>query len=120
MRLFVFAPWGLEALGVWGWNGRGAGGASGGGGQGVGVWAPALGSPAAVGKQMCISQCGGWRSEAKVPQGWSVLRPLFLACGWQSSPGVLMWSSFCVTGSDLFLHGPRSYGVGPPGDLILS
>lgn len=65
MRLFVFAPWGLEALGVWGWNGRGAGGASGGRGQGARVWAPALGSPAAVEKQMCISQCGGWRSEAK-------------------------------------------------------
>lgn len=45
-------------------------------------------------------------SEMEVSQGWFP-RPVSLACGWLSSPRVLMQSSCCACpGPDLFLISP--------------
>ena len=61
-----------------------------------------------------LSHCpGGWKSTIKVSAGLVLLRPLFWACGWPSSPCVLMWSSLCVCLclDFLFLQGHLLYGI---------
>lgn len=55
-----------------------------------------------------------WRLESKIRclQGWFLLRPLFLACRWPSSPCVPTWSSLCVLISSYQSPWMRTQGLG--------